>query len=225
MTLAEAKALCPRLTHAEHRPDDDRKALAALARWMVRFSPVVAVEPPDALLLDVTGSERVFKGFDRLARLASDALAKLGLGHGLCIAPTPGAAWALASFAPGGPGVVTPGRLPGALLPLPAAALRLGDDVVEAFALLGIETVGQLTRLPRSTLPARFGAAVLTRLDQAFGRSAEPLVPVGRREPIDAQLLFDGVVESQEAIREALGRVLNEVGGELRRRGCGRGGC
>ena len=96
MTLPEARALCPGLEHADHEPDRDLRALEALARWMNRFSPAVAIEPPDALMLDVTGSERLFGGMPRLARLVSAALARLGLGHGIAIAPTPGAAWALA---------------------------------------------------------------------------------------------------------------------------------
>ena len=98
MTLAEARALCPGLQHGDDRPDKDQRALEAFARWMVRFSPVVAIEPPDVLMLDVTGSERLFHGYDRLCRLVTAALVKLNLGRGdgseIAIAPTPCAAWA-----------------------------------------------------------------------------------------------------------------------------------
>ena len=166
MMLAEARALCPALAHADYQPDQDLNSLEAFARWMMRFSPVVAVELPDALLLDVTGSERLFSGFDRLCRLVSNAISKLGFGHGIAIAPTPGAAWALASFGGDQLKIVTPEQLPDALFPLPTAALRLDGELIQAFGGLGVETVGQLMQLPRGMLPARFGTAVLTRLDQ-----------------------------------------------------------
>jgi protein ImuB len=94
MTLAEAGALCMGLIHQEHQPDKDLRGLHRLARWMVRFTPVVAVEPPDALFLDLTGSERLFHGLDRLGELISAGLTKLGLHFQLAIAETPGAAWA-----------------------------------------------------------------------------------------------------------------------------------
>jgi protein ImuB len=61
---------------------------------MIRFSPVVAVEPPDALFLDLTGSERLFHGIDKLAELIHASLTKLGLHFQMAIAETPGAAWA-----------------------------------------------------------------------------------------------------------------------------------
>src|SRR5271155_3570824 len=98
MSLPEARALCADLGYAEHRPDEDRKSLEALARWMIRFSPLVAIEPPDAVVLDVTGSDRLFGGLPRLMQLISAAVTKLNLSHGIALAPTLGAAWALASF-------------------------------------------------------------------------------------------------------------------------------
>jgi protein ImuB len=95
MTLAEASALCSGLTYQEHEPDKDQKALHQLARWMVRFSPVVSLEPPDALFVDITGSERLFHGLDRLVSLIDQALTRLGLHFQLAVAETPGMAWAL----------------------------------------------------------------------------------------------------------------------------------
>src|SRR5215208_3893604 len=65
MTLAEACALCPNLEHGEYQPREGRKGLMGLGRWMMRFSPVVALDPLDdpardvtpALFVDVSGCE------------------------------------------------------------------------------------------------------------------------------------------------------------------------
>jgi protein ImuB len=97
MTLAEARAVCPGLAHGPFEPAKDRRALEGFGRWLMRFSPVVALEPPDAVFLDVTGSERLFGGIDVLARQAAGAIEQLGIAARVAVAPTPGAAWAVAA--------------------------------------------------------------------------------------------------------------------------------
>jgi protein ImuB len=217
MTLAEARALCPGLTFEEDRPDRDRHALEALGRWMVRFSPTVAMEGVDAIALDVDGCQRLYGGLDRLAGLVSAGLRRLGLEHQWAIAPTLGAAWALASFGSGR--IVEADQLEEALSPLPVAGLRLEAETVSAFHHLGIETIGQLMALPRAALPGRFGLGVLQRLGQALGRVEEPLVALAYRAPIEARLDFEGTVESLEVLWEAFKILIEQVLGQLRQRG------
>jgi len=58
----DAFALVPDLATAEAEPQADAAALAALAHWCVRFSPAVAVDPPDGLFLDVEGVAHLWEG-------------------------------------------------------------------------------------------------------------------------------------------------------------------
>ena len=97
MTLAEARALCPGLTHGPFEPAKYLRALERFGRWLMRFSPAVAPEPPDGIFLDVTGSERLFGGIDILARQVAIAIGRMGIAAGVAVAPTPGAAWAVAA--------------------------------------------------------------------------------------------------------------------------------
>ncbi|MGB7158779.1 MAG: hypothetical protein WBD40_11970 [Tepidisphaeraceae bacterium] len=60
MTLTEAKALCPTLMHEDHDPARDARGLEALARWMMRFTPVVA--------LPLTGTPGRGRGITRCSR-------------------------------------------------------------------------------------------------------------------------------------------------------------
>ena len=43
LTLTEARALCPEVVSFDHDLLADTRALEALARWMMRFTPVVAL--------------------------------------------------------------------------------------------------------------------------------------------------------------------------------------
>ena len=199
-----------------------RFATGALGRWLMkRFSPVVAVDAPDALLLDVTGSERLFVGMDRLIGLVSTALAKLGIAHGIAIAPNARAAWAVASFSRDQHRIVSTEQLKSVLDPLPTAALRFDDELLDILHTLGVDTVGQLTRLPRASLPARFGPALLKHIDQVFDRAADPLTPLDHQIRIHARLAFEGVVDSLETIWMAFKHLIGEILPQLIRRGWG----
>ena len=102
MSVAHATALLPlgaRLVLRDHAPVEDAAALLALARWAVRFSPTAAPDYPDGLLLDVTGCQRLYGSDENLAALVATALRALGLEARVGIAPTIGAAWAVARFA------------------------------------------------------------------------------------------------------------------------------
>jgi protein ImuB len=246
MTLAEASALCAGLTHEEHEPDKDLTALHQLARWMVRFSPIVSLEPPDALFVDLTGSERLFHGLDRLVALIEHALTRLGLHFQLAVAETPGMAWAFtlvgsnknerrtsnferrtskerqnASCLSLRSSKFDVQRSTFAFQTLPIKALRLDPALLPTFHNLGIHTIAQLMQLPRETLPARFGQSVLHRLDQALGKIPEPLVPIPHTQPIRAMVEFEGGVESLTDLWQACRHLLEQIITELRQRSCG----
>ncbi|MFQ5624237.1 MAG: DNA polymerase Y family protein [Paracoccaceae bacterium] len=99
MALGDARAVCPELLTRPAEPLREAAFLAALARWAGRFSPWVATEGGEALVLDITGCAHLFGGEERLAAAVEADCARLGLTLRLGIADTRGAAWALARFA------------------------------------------------------------------------------------------------------------------------------
>jgi precorrin-6A/cobalt-precorrin-6A reductase len=73
--LAEARALVPELAVDPHDPEADAALLAGLATACDRYTPLVALDPPDGLFLDVTGCAHLFGGEAGLAGyLASEAV-------------------------------------------------------------------------------------------------------------------------------------------------------
>ena len=60
--LRDALAVCPTLITRLENPLADRAFLTGLRRWAGRFSPWVGDAPPDALLVDLTGSAHLFGG-------------------------------------------------------------------------------------------------------------------------------------------------------------------
>jgi protein ImuB len=176
MMLAQARAICPALLTEPADPAAETAALAALAVRCERYTPLAAADPPEGLLLDITGCAHLFGGEAALAADLCARLAGRGLQARLALAGTEGAAWALARAAEVPITVLPPGQERAAIADLPVGLLRLDGRDVAGLVRLGVRTVTELARLPRGELTARFGAGVLLRLDQALGAAAEPVV-------------------------------------------------
>src|SRR6185312_275475 len=66
LPLAQVRAMHPALIAIEEEPDADSKLLDQLADWCLRYTPLVACDPPDGLLLDITGCAHLYGGEDKL---------------------------------------------------------------------------------------------------------------------------------------------------------------
>src|SRR5215210_4191186 len=94
LTIAHAQALVPDLTVMDAAPQADEEALAKLAAWCGRYSPLVAIDPPDGILIEVAGSAHLFEGEAGLMADAETRLARAGIRARAALADTPGAGWA-----------------------------------------------------------------------------------------------------------------------------------
>jgi protein ImuB len=130
------------------------------------------------LILDTTGADHLWGGEAAMLRAMEADLSALGLSARLALAPTWGAAWALARFGP----VRAIWQGPGDVAGLPVAALRLSAGTRDLLHRLGLRRVGALAEIPRLSLARRFSRAALVdnpllRLDQMTGHLAEPVSP------------------------------------------------
>ena len=194
---ADASALAQGLVIADAEPEADHVALIALADWCCRFSPAVAIDAPDGLVLDITGVAHLW-GDE--AAMVDDLVQRLGR-HGLtaraAVAGNPGAAWALARFADGTT-IVPEGGEAEVLAVLPVTALRLDTTVATQIVRLGLTTIGRLAALPRDALNRRFGSELVTRLDQTLGRAREALRYRRPPTPWLARLAFAEPISAPE---------------------------
>ena len=229
MMLADARTLCPQLEVRPSDPAGDLAFLERLAVWAQRWGPWSAIDPPDGLLVDVSAVAHLFGGERRLIADVAQLCTARGLSVRSAIAPTAGAAWALAHYAPPGTILCPQDDIAGRLADLPVAALRLDNDVLLVLRRLGLKRLGDLTGVGegasgRDAIHRRFrnrkspAANPLIRMDQLMGRVPEPLLPVipltaalvQRRllEPIRHRSLLDTVVAdlAEDMARELEGR-------------------
>jgi protein ImuB len=204
MTVTHARALVPDLVLAEAEPERDAEALERLGAWALkRYSPLVALDPPDGLWIDATCCAHLFDGEEAMLADLLARLGRSGFRAAAAIAGTTGAAHGLARFA--GPLAILPeGRERRAMAPLPLAALRLDPETLDGLKRLGFEAVGDLYDVPRAPLVRRFGPEPVRRLDQVLGFSAEPLAFIAPPEPTRARAGFVEPIGTAEQLRIAI---------------------
>ena len=229
---ADARAIAPGLVSAPAEPEEERRALQALALWFERFSPLVAVDDGlrerEGLLLDMTGGAHLFGGEQALLDEIVRRLAAAGIPATAAIADTPGAAFALArwSTSPDRPtAIAPPAETRAALADLPVEALRLTNDAVRLLARFGLQRIGDLYGLSRAGLARRFrddqGLALVRRLDQALGAEAEPLKPERPATEYRAWQAFAEPLLEDEGVAFALPALAEGLCAELERNGQG----
>ena len=226
--LADACAAVPGLDLHEADGDADRAFLEGIADWCDRYTPLVSLDAPDGLFLDISGCAHLFARRDGKAdgeaRLAADLvtrLARTGLTARVAVAATPGAAWALARFGETGETRLAAGGEGRALAGLPVAALRLSGDETALLDRLGLKRIGQLIGQPRAPLAARFGMALVRRLDQALGFEDEPLSPRRPAPELSAERRFAEPVADRQAVLAVVQSLAEGLAAGLERLGRG----
>lgn len=170
----------------------------ALAWWALRFTPLVA-RVEDALVLEVSGSERLFGG--------RRALLQQVLEPNKPLAPV--------EYAQAATSLVALGRLWSGREVAPEAlsvhVLAAARPHLPTLARLGVRSWGQLRALPRGGLVRRFGAELVDALDRAWGQRPEVYPWLTLPEVFDAPLELAASVESAPALLFGARRLLAQL--------------
>ena len=236
----------PKLVCADAEPEAVQNALTALALWAQRYSPATAPVPPCGLWLDISGCAHLWGGEDGLAEHMIGRLEARGIPAKAAIAPTFGAAYALAHHAKryviASSRTVIPesasalirdlsktrasvsaaipdsGRkarfrdddceLSALLAPLPVERLRISAETATVLRKLGLFTIGQVQRLPRTGLARRF-PDLLPQLDKAMGQAPEAVEFLVPPTPWIERLRFAEPISAPEDLERATLKLLD----------------
>lgn len=219
MGVADARAMHPSIEVVEADEEADCRLLEGLADWCGRYTPLVALDPPDGLFLDVTGCTHLFGGEQALLDDVFGRFSSLGFDVRAGVAATPGMAWAAARFRSGA--LIPAGTEADHLAPLPLAALRIDRATRTRLEGLGLYTAGAMMKLPRGPLARRFGRHLLQRLDQALGRLEEAISPRLPASPLSVERRLAEPVTTAGEIEELAFLLACRLRSDLERRGEG----
>lgn len=219
LPLADARARVPALDVVEADEAADRALLEAIADWCDRFTPLVALDLPDGLILDVTGCAHLFGGETALLQSLCGFVRRQEIAVQAAIAGTSVAARTLAR---GADGVIAQnGAEREAVTLLPVTALLEDDKIVYALKRAGLKTIGEVASRSSSELTARFGASFTFLLQQALGENGQPIVP---RRPLPdyvAERRFAEPVATAEVILRTIASLASTLENLLEERGQG----
>ncbi len=222
--FTDAKARVPDLVTDEMDRAADAAALRALGIWLYRFSPLIALDGDDGLMLETTGCAHLHAGEAALVAAIEARLLRAGFTARFGLAGTPGAAYALARA--GTERILDSGAERAGLERLPVRALRLSEDAVTLLRRFGLTRMGQLYGIDRKALARRFQSreaadAVGLRLDQALGLRPEPLQPLRPAPEQASHLPCPEPLTDLAALTEGLRQLSETLGAELVRFGEG----
>jgi protein ImuB len=220
MVVADARAIYPSLHVIDMEEGMEETLLSTLGDWCLRYTPDVAVDAPDGLILHITGCPHLWGGERPYLRELVLKLRAMGYDARAAVADTIGTAWAVARYGKRTP-LVEAGCCREALGTLPPAALRLEEGITARLHKLGLYTIGSFMDMPRATLRRRFGQEILTRLDQALGTATEAMTPVRPVPPYLERLPCLEPIRTAKGIEIALTRLLEKMCHRLYREGKG----
>jgi protein ImuB len=217
--LANARAMVQPLTVMAADERADAKFLDGIADWCDRFTPLVSLDCPDGLLLDITGAAHLFGGEAAMLSLVVRRIGEQGFAVQGAIAGTSLAARALARYAPRS--IVPPGGEAPAMAPLPISALECGDKSLRALRHAGLKTIGMVAERQHSELTERMGRGFVMRLRILLGEQEQPLTPRRALPDLMVEQRFAEPIVTQDTITASLLSLAQSLAGVLEREGRG----
>ena len=213
LSLADARARHPKLVAVEVEPNEEDTLVERIADDCARYTPLVARQGRDALMLDVSGVAHLFGGEEGLIGDMAARFARLGLSLSQGLADYPLAAFALARH---GRLIIAPPGLEGKAFArlfhdMPLTALALSEKTVADMARAGLKRVGDLAMRPRAPIAARFGATVIDRLDALHGLSRDALSPRFAPPALIAERRFASPLQRVEGIAATLAKLADDL--------------
>lgn len=218
--LTLARAISEDFQTAIHDPADEQRWQHWLANWAGRFSSQVHAGWPRALVLEVGNSLRLMGGWPALQARLRRELDALQFRHRIALAPNPRAACLLA-WVQDGLEVIDARQLQDVLARVPVRQARLPDDAGERLHRMGIRQLRQLLALPADGVRRRFGAPLLTHLDELRGLRPTVLTFFRPPERYDMRLELPDAIDSHQPLGFPLRRMIQDLAAFLDSRSCG----
>jgi DNA polymerase-4 len=226
MPVVRARRLCP---HGVFVPNDFssyQDFSHRIREVFTSFTPLVEPLSLDEAFLDISGSVRLFGTPLQIAQRIKSAIADLGLGCTVGVAPNKFLAKLASAWAkPDGLLVVPADDVLGFLHPLPVSALwGVGPQTGETLRRLGMRTVGDLAHLSRRTLERALGESLGAHLHAlANGIDQRPVVVNEPSKSVGSEETYERDLDSAAEVLRELLRLADRTAGRLRAKDlCGR---
>ncbi len=218
--MARARRACPEGVFLAPRFDAYRDASTEIMRILRSYTPLVEPISLDEAFLDVEGTRRIHgPGPEIAVAVRAQILAETGLTASVGVATTKLVAKLASDLSkPDGLLVVPPGTELEFLHPLGVRRLwGVGPATERKLTALGVRTVGELAKLPESTLVHALGNASGRHLHAlAWNRDDRAVQPAQEAKSIGHEETFPTDVTDRAVLEHELVRLADAVASRLR---------
>jgi protein ImuB len=216
-TVAAARAVFGGLECLRRDPRAETARLETLATLAYGSSSQIVLEAPDAVLVEVGASLRLFGGWPAIRDALRAKLQAEGHVVRIALAPTPLAARLLADLRDGAC-VANLARLRERLAAVPLSQARLEDGAQAMLHAVGVRTLGEARALPSGALARRAGRELIGHLDRLYGDAPDPRPFWQPPRRIELRCEFEYGIETSPALRFPLQRLTRELARHLQAR-------
>lgn len=227
-TVAAARARYAHLAIRVVEEDAIRDRLGSLAEVLLAFGPTTSFDlKTDLLWVDISGCGHFFRtsqdptGEYGLADKISEQVQAMGHKCRLAIGTGPRLIGILARYGSRPRLILSTQEQKIHIAKLPLVALPVDPRLIQKFQRLGLNTWGDLARLPRAELSHRLRDAAPQTLELLEGKDTSPLTPYDPPEIPTQKLDLDYGVASTEALIFILKRLIDPLALRLSSRGLG----
>jgi len=225
ISVATARALHDNIRILERRPRSEHALLGNLADWAYSYSSLVSVEPPDGVVLEVAGSERLFGDLKHLLNTLTQGLEERGISYQHGLAPSPEGARLLAlsgmSEQPGDPDCLIPTDVQAyrnTISRLSLEALDCSPRQLQRLQQAGLSSIGDIMALPRASIGKRFGQEFLNYIRRLNIEQHDARKAYSPPEKFHSVLHFPDPVQNNAGLLFPMQRLLRELEQFLARR-------
>lgn len=220
--MATAMRLCPKGTFLSVRMSRYKEVSERVFEIFCRFTPLIEPLSIDEAFLDVTGSLRLFGPPEEIAKMIKRVVVEeVGITVSAGVAPSKFVAKIASDLGkPDGLVIVREGEVRAFLEPLSIDKLwGVGKVTQKELALLGVRTIGDLSRLPRQVLEKNFGKhgthlhLLSHGMDERDVEVTHEVKSIGHEETFASDLI------DMEAVRKELLSLATRVSRRLRSEG------
>ena len=202
------------------QPQSIAPSLRKLCLHAQSFTSFVSIEPPNALLLEIKGSVKLFGSLQQLHADIDDCWRRLELQAHSATAPSTLAALWLARAGVSSQ-IEDIELLRKSLAKVPIACTAWDAERLQTLRAMGVATLSELMRLPRAGLARRLTPALVRDLDIALARQPAPRRAFVRRERFQERCDFETEIEQVAYLEKALEPLIERCARFLRRRQAG----
>jgi len=219
MPTSQALRLCPQAIVLPPRLSYYAEVSAKIREILDRFTPLVEPLSLDEAFLDVTGSEALFGPSAEIGRrIKFEINSTLKLVASVGVAPNKFLAKIASDIEkPDGFVVVDPERVHDFLDPLPVGRLwGVGRVTGDALEQMGVQTIGDVRKMPLAVLRDRFGASGEHLWQLAHGIDDRRVIPDREAKSVSHETTFATDINDRDVLRAWLTELAGQVGWRLR---------